>query len=249
MDINPENDGIDHINIYSKGMTNLGRDLTNFSPIGFKHPEYGKFNSVEGFWYWLSCNDHPRRDDLKVKYGYKAKQLGKEILNLVGRRSVGSYTDKILNAITYKILQNNDLLEALKESVLPLQHYYVYGTAPNFKVVTPGYEFITDHISFVRDNLQNEPIVVNKYKEPFDEYIGRGSKWGNPFPITDTDTRELVIAKYKKYLWEQVNSSCGKITVDDILSLRGKRLGCFCKPKPCHGDVIVAAYRYFSNIK
>jgi hypothetical protein len=31
--------------------------------------------------------------------------------------------------------------------------------------------------------------VVNKYKEPFDIYIGRGSIWGNPYVIGKDGTR------------------------------------------------------------
>jgi hypothetical protein len=50
----PEEDGVTHINIYSKGKTELGRWLTNFSYSPFNHPEYGKFLSMEGFWYWDS---------------------------------------------------------------------------------------------------------------------------------------------------------------------------------------------------
>lgn len=84
--------------------------------------------------------------------------------------------------------------------------------------------------------------VVNKYKEPFDVYIGRGSKWGNPYPIQGKDTREIVIKKYSRYLWEQVKA--GVITKGDLLELDGKRLGCFCKPKPCHGDVIAKAVEW-----
>lgn len=46
----PKNDGIDHINVYSGGATELGRLLTNFAHTPFEN-EYGKFESVEGFWY------------------------------------------------------------------------------------------------------------------------------------------------------------------------------------------------------
>lgn len=51
---NPDEDGVTHINIYSKGKTELGRWLTNFSYSPFNHPEYGKFLSMEGFWCWVS---------------------------------------------------------------------------------------------------------------------------------------------------------------------------------------------------
>ena len=46
-------DGIDHINIYSKGYTKLGRLLSNFTKSEFTHPIYGHFMSVEGFWYYI----------------------------------------------------------------------------------------------------------------------------------------------------------------------------------------------------
>ena len=42
--------------------------------------------------------------------------------------------------------------------------------------------------------------VVNKYKHVYDVYIGRGSKWGNPFVIGKDGTREEVINKYEEYL-------------------------------------------------
>lgn len=84
--------------------------------------------------------------------------------------------------------------------------------------------------------------VVNKYKEEYDIYIGRGSMWGNPYKIGEDGTREEVIYKFKKLLWNLMKS--GSISDDDLLELDGKRLGCFCKPQDCHGDVIVQAVEY-----
>lgn len=84
--------------------------------------------------------------------------------------------------------------------------------------------------------------VVNKYKEPFDIYIGRGSKWGNPYKLSSEDKRDEVVKLYRKHLWKQIKT--GKITKEDLLELDGKTLGCFCKPKKCHGDVIVAAVKW-----
>ena len=85
-------------------------------------------------------------------------------------------------------------------------------------------------------------IVVNKYKEEYDIYIGRGSKWGNPYVIGEHGTREDVIDTFRIYLWEQMKS--GRITKEDLLELDGKRLGCFCKPQACHGDVIAKAVEW-----
>jgi len=86
--------------------------------------------------------------------------------------------------------------------------------------------------------------VVNIYKESYDIYIGRGkgSEWGNPFLIGKDGTREEVIAKYKLYLWQKIKS--GVVTKEKLISLDNKRLGCFCKPQACHGDVIAKAVEW-----
>ena len=76
-------------------------------------------------------------------------------------------------------------------------------------------------------------IVVNKYKSSYTVYIGRGSKWGNPFVIGKDGTREEVIEKYEKYL--RNNSDL----IGSLPELSGEILGCFCKPKACHGDVLI----------
>lgn len=87
--------------------------------------------------------------------------------------------------------------------------------------------------------------VVKIGKCPFDVYIGRAgfgreaSKFANPYKIGIHGGRQQVIEKYSSYLWRQVQN--GAITLNDLRELDGKTLGCFCKPKPCHGDVIVKA--------
>lgn len=81
--------------------------------------------------------------------------------------------------------------------------------------------------------------VVNKYKQPYDIYIGRGSKWGNPFIIGQDGNREEVINKYEQYLLNNPE------LLERLYELKGKTLGCFCKPKPCHGDVLIKYIRKF----
>jgi len=70
--------------------------------------------------------------------------------------------------------------------------------------------------------------------EKYDVYIGRGSKWGNPYAIGFDGDRDEVIHKYK-YDFER---GFLKFSKDDVLELKGKTLGCHCKPAACHGDVI-----------
>lgn len=67
-------------------------------------------------------------------------------------------------------------------------------------------------------------------------YIGRGSKWGNPYVIGKHGTREEVIEKYKRDLEDSMKNPR---FVDQLLELEGRELVCFCKPAPCHGDVLV----------
>lgn len=91
-------------------------------------------------------------------------------------------------------------------------------------------------------NMNPRTKVVNKYKEDYDIYIGRGSKWGNPFAIGEHGTREDVIEKYRVYLWEQIKK--GNITKEDLYELNGSVLGCFCNPQACHGDVLIKALEW-----
>ena len=75
--------------------------------------------------------------------------------------------------------------------------------------------------------------VVNCRRESYDVYIGRPSIWGNPFRIKYDGTREEVINKYERWLLKN-NSLMIRLG-----ELKDKRLGCWCKPFPCHGDVLV----------
>jgi hypothetical protein len=86
--------------------------------------------------------------------------------------------------------------------------------------------------------------VVNKNTENYDVYIGRPSKWGNPFThIKSKDTlachlvsnRKESIDKYREW----ITKGDGMHLLDDLHELKGKVLGCWCKPKSCHGDVLI----------
>ncbi len=68
----------------------------------------------------------------------------------------------------------------------------------------------------------------------YDVYIGRGSVFGNPYAIGFSGDREEVIRKFK-YDFER---EFLRFTKKDVLKLKGKTLGCHCKPAACHGDVI-----------
>jgi len=66
-------------------------------------------------------------------------------------------------------------------------------------------------------------------------YVGRPSKWGNPFQISKDGSRLEVIAKYENWL---KNSGL------NLEELRGKDLACWCPLSlPCHADVILKILR------
>jgi hypothetical protein len=75
--------------------------------------------------------------------------------------------------------------------------------------------------------------VVHCKREPFDVYIGRPSKWGNPFRVGRDGGRGQVIERYREWLRSQHSLMAA------LPELRGKVLGCWCKPLACHGDVLV----------
>lgn len=74
--------------------------------------------------------------------------------------------------------------------------------------------------------------VVDKRIAPYDVYIGRGSKWENPFIVGKHGDREHVVEMYRAWICTQPQ------LLKDIHELKGKTLGCFCKPLPCHGDIL-----------
>ena len=77
-------------------------------------------------------------------------------------------------------------------------------------------------------------FVVHCKWSPYDVYIGRPSKWGNPFVTKDGWTRKDVIELYEN--WLTSNEAEGLML--ELHELRGKVLGCWCAPLPCHGDVL-----------
>jgi len=97
--------------------------------------------------------------------------------------------------------------------------------------------------------------VVHCQKEPYEVYIGRGrcpqtglkSIWGNPFSHRDgtmaeyrVQTRQEAIERYEGYVRSRPD------LIAALEGLRGKVLGCWCHPKPCHGLVLIRlAEEYF----
>jgi hypothetical protein len=80
-------------------------------------------------------------------------------------------------------------------------------------------------------------IVNVRVTDRYDVFVGRPSKWGNPFPISHCTTREQAIKMYETYIRRRPD------LLDDLPELAGKVLGCCCAPLPCHADVLVKLLR------
>lgn len=99
------------------------------------------------------------------------------------------------------------------------------------------------------------PKVYNKHHgdaPPNAVYIGRGSKWGNPFthlPSTKAEhvvkDRETAVAKYTEYILAKP-----ELIQQVRKELAGKDLVCFCKPRSCHGDILLSiANNYATTLR
>jgi len=89
---------------------------------------------------------------------------------------------------------------------------------------------------FLAQRIHREPWaptrVVHCRRQPYDVFVGRPSPWANPFFIGRDGSREDVVQKFRKWIIRQ------PALLRDVLNLRGRTLGCDCKPMACHGDVL-----------
>lgn len=85
-------------------------------------------------------------------------------------------------------------------------------------------------------NIKTDKEFNGQVDTPNYSYIGRGSYWGNPYSMHEENhSREEVIRKFKyDFDFEKFPNKDKK----EVFKLVGKRLGCFCKPEACHGDVL-----------
>lgn len=148
--LNPNDDGVTHINLYNKGNTELGRDLSHFSNVGFTHPVFGTFMSIEGFWYWLSTGR--QEDRLRTAYGFRAKKLGKDLPKV--EMPPEEFKKHIGDAHKLRLEQNFLLKRKFIDSSLPFEHYYHYGEPP--KVQLAAGQWIKDILEDLRRKMQAE---------------------------------------------------------------------------------------------
>jgi len=76
-------------------------------------------------------------------------------------------------------------------------------------------------------------------------YPTKSSVFANPYKIGKDGTREEVILKYKEYLINKLDNDDD--LVNELISLKGKHLGCWCYPEYCHGNVLLELIDKYSS--
>lgn len=130
-------------------------------------------------------------------------------------------SDWLSHAITHAIVFDDGEVfrkevEVLKDSGIPIREIEIKIT----RVV----------------NIKKETRFASQKSNSSYEYIGRGSYWGNPYSMfAEGESREEVIRKFKyDFDFEKFPNK----KKSEVYKIAGKRLGCFCKPDACHGDVL-----------
>lgn len=141
--LDPDEDGVTHLNVYSKAKTKLGRFLSNFAhtPID---TEDGRFASIEAYWYWLRTGD----ESLRPLYGFEAKRVGRKCKMRSEKVLWVDFQEKIRKAIDAKLKAYPGALRDLRNTDLPLAHYYVFGGG---QVRDAGHKWILEHIDSKRE--------------------------------------------------------------------------------------------------
>jgi hypothetical protein len=106
----------------------------------------------------------------------------------------------------------------------------------NVKVghIRPEFDNLRDWMEDSNNIYIGRKGIVFVDKERFPK---KDSKFCNPFKVGKDGTLEEVVVKFEKYMRKKIED--GEIKVSELLSLKGKRLGCWCKPNLCHGDILL----------
>ncbi len=157
-----DTDGIDHINIDPRAKTELGRLLSHFTESPFTHPYLGKFNSMEGYWYYVKAlvpDDYLRGLSERPAYLY-----GKA-LQQVRRRH---FQDIIMDGNYQKIKENDHLRTLLIASTLPFSQYYQFGPN-NITIHPPTAPWLVDEFEDLRDMFKKGEVLETVSYEMYQE--------------------------------------------------------------------------------
>jgi len=73
-------------------------------------------------------------------------------------------------------------------------------------------------------------------------YVGRPTRWGNPFRVREAGSHAEAVRRYEAYFRERLKHPKFREALEALYG-RLRRTGtltlsCHCAPRPCHGEVI-----------
>lgn len=139
-------------------------------------------------------------------------------------------------------ISNPELLKKKEWFDCNITHAIIFDDGEEFKKETNKIQKLDIPLRIIKIsitrvvNIKKDTQYKNIKSTSEYEYIGRGSYWGNPYSMFEAgDDREEVIRKYKYDFDHEMFPNKEK---SQVYKLAGKRLGCFCKPQTCHGDIL-----------
>lgn len=117
IEIDPTQDGVDHIWLSPEGQTYLGRALYIGAHRPFVDPVHGQFASLIAFWIWYDSGRYDGLRDIHHDNMIRSSMAG--ISNLPGNRA------EVIDVLKRSVLNDSALSQALKESTLPFKAYEV----------------------------------------------------------------------------------------------------------------------------
>jgi len=140
-------DGTDHINIWEFADTDLGRVLSSFTCMPFKHSVYGKFDSVEGFWYYIKSVT--KDDNLRHLSGFNARAFGKTLESI----RVDDFRRVIADAHWQKIKAYKPLLLEISQLPVPFDCYYYENKDHHVRIRTSNAAWLIPAFEEIRKAL------------------------------------------------------------------------------------------------
>lgn len=140
----PSDDGVKHINVYTRGRTALGRNLSNFQECNIEHPHFGHFRTLEGLWYFLKtgCKD----EMLRVMNGHDSRRHGAKLPAV----HYPLFNKMFKLGMVEKLDKNLQLQRDLVQNELPLVNYSNYQGRV---IVTPRMEWQLEFWQTLRQTL------------------------------------------------------------------------------------------------
>lgn len=144
-------DGVDHINIWERGTTELGRALSHGSRIKLTHDIFGKFSSMESFWYYMQSEE--RDDRMRNMSGQTLRSFARKMTpaRIINFRAI------IMDSNYQRIKANKPLAADLAKSTLPFECYFIGKDSdvrirPNyFKWMIAGFDEIRTALAANRE--------------------------------------------------------------------------------------------------